>query len=182
MQSNDKFTKAISGHLTEDIPIILSAAILMAALSQVTVPLLPVPVTGQTLGVLLIGIMLGRRRAVAAMLTYLGMGMIGLPVFAGATTGLAVFVGPTGGYLLGFVPAVWVMGFLGEKGCYRKMYTALAALITGHAVIFALGLLWLVHFTGWSHVFAAGLIPFLPGAAVKTLITLTLLPLIRTQG
>src|SRR6056297_3388643 len=103
MQSNDKFTKAISGHLTEDIPIILSAAILMAALSQVTVPLLPVPVTGQTLGVLLIGIMLGRRRAVAAMLTYLGMGMIGLPVFAGATTGLAVFVGPTGGYLLGFV-------------------------------------------------------------------------------
>jgi biotin transport system substrate-specific component len=152
---------------------------MLAALSRVTIPLQPVPVTGQTLGVLLTGMMLGRKRALAAVITYIGMGLIGFPVFANGAFGLAILIGPTGGYLLGFVPAAFILGWLGDKGWYDKAITAISALLIGHAIIFASGLFWLSHFTGWSNVLTAGFLPFLPGAVAKTLIAFALIPALK---
>lgn len=174
-----QFRSISSASLLRESAIIMSVVCMMTLLSRVSVPLQPVPVTGQTLGVLLAGMMLGRKRAVAAMVTYLLLGLAGAPVFAGGSLGLAALTGPTAGYLLGFIPAACLMGYLGEKGAYKKAYTALLALCAGHALIFAFGLLWLANFTGWNHVLAAGLIPFLPGAAIKTGLALALQPVLK---
>jgi biotin transport system substrate-specific component len=165
--------------LLKEVIYVMSAVLMLAALSRVTIPLQPVPVTGQTLGILLTGMMLGRKRALAATLTYLAMGIVGFPVFANGAFGLATLIGPTGGYLLGFVPAAFVMGWLGDKGWYNKALSAISALLIGHAIIFASGLLWLSHFTGWSNVLAAGFIPFLPGAVAKTLIAFVAIPVLN---
>ena len=174
-----KTNRLSSQVLVKEITYVLSAVLMMAALSRITIPLLPVPVTGQTLGVLLTGIMLGRKRAVAAMITYIGMGLIGFPVFAGGAFGMATLIGPTGGYLLGFIPAAFVMGYLGDKGWYNSVITAISALLIGHAIVFAFGLLWLTNFAGWSNILAVGLLPFLPGAAIKTLIAFALIPIMK---
>ncbi|MCK4529996.1 MAG: biotin transporter BioY [Candidatus Marinimicrobia bacterium] len=179
MNLKTKIAKISTESLIKEITYILSAVLMMAALSRITIPLLPVPVTGQTLGVLLTGIMLGRKRAVTAMITYIAMGVIGFPVFANGAFGMATLIGPTGGYLLGFIPAAYIMGFLGEKGWYKHVATALLSLIIGHTIVFAFGLLWLANFAGWSNVLAIGLIPFLPGAAIKTLIAYALIPMMR---
>ena len=170
-----------ANHLVKEAAFIMSAVFVIAALSRVTIPLQPVPVTGQTLGVLLAGMMLGRKRALTAIVAYLTLGLIGFPVFANGAFGLATLIGPTGGYLLGFIPAAFVMGWLGDKGWYNKALTAVSALLIGHMIIFAMGLLWLAHFTGWSSVLAAGLIPFLPGALAKTLIAFAMIPVVRQK-
>jgi biotin transport system substrate-specific component len=179
MKQNIKIAKLSSESLIKEIIYILSAILMMAALSRITIPLQPVPVTGQTLGVLLTGIILGRKRAVAAMITYLVMGIIGFPVFANGAFGLATLIGPTGGYLLGFIPAAYVMGYLGDKGWYKGIVTALLSLIIGHAIVFTTGLLWLTNFASWSNILAIGLVPFLPGAAIKTLVAFILIPVMR---
>jgi len=179
MNTKIKVSNLSSNALIKEITYVLSAVLMMAALSRITIPLLPVPVTGQTLGVLLTGIMLGRKRAVATMITYIAMGIIGFPVFANGAFGLATLIGPTGGYLLGFIPAAYVMGFLGEKGWYKHVLTAISALVIGHAIVFATGLLWLSNFAGWSNVLAIGLVPFLPGAVIKTLVAFALIPILR---
>ncbi|MFO7841944.1 MAG: biotin transporter BioY [Fidelibacterota bacterium] len=167
------------GSFAIELGIILSAACMMAALSRITIPLQPVPVTGQTLGVLLTGMMLGRKRALAAMLTYIAMGVIGLPVFANGAFGAATLIGPTGGYLLGFMPAAYIMAYLGEKGWYKHAATAISALIIGHTIIFGFGLLWLGILMNGSNVLATGFIPFIPGAVAKTLIAFALIPVIK---
>ena len=179
MNTKIKVSNLSSNALIKEITYILSAILMMAALSRITIPLLPVPVTGQTLGVLLTGIMLGRKRALAAMITYIAIGLIGFPVFANGAFGLATLIGPTGGYLLGFIPAAYVMGYFADKGWYKHIVTALLSLIIGHAIVFAIGLLWLSIFAGWSNVMAVGFVPFLPGAAIKTLVALALIPILR---
>lgn len=179
MNLKTKIAKISTESLIKEITYILSAILMMAALSRITIPIQPVPVTGQTLGVLLTGIMLGRKRAVVAMITYIAMGIIGFPVFANGAFGMATLIGPTGGYLLGFIPAAYVMGYLGEKGWYKHILTALLSLIIGHMIVFSTGLLWLANFTSWSNVLAVGFIPFLPGAVAKTLIAFVLIPILR---
>lgn len=124
-------------------------------------PLAPVPVTAQTLAVLLVGALLGPTRGTLSILTYLLAGIAHLPVFAGGCGPLYLF-GPTGGYLLGFLPAVYVTGAL-----VRRRRIALA-LLAGDAVIFAVGLAWLATYIPNARaLLAAGLLPFLPGEAVK---------------
>lgn len=179
MNTENRVSLLSTKPIIKEITTILSAVLVLAALSRVSIPLQPIPVTGQTLGVLIIGIMLGRKRALTAILTYLAMGIVGFPVFANGAFSLATLIGPTGGYLLGFIPAAFVIGFLGDKGWYNKMYTAIAALVLGHAIIFALGLLWLANFTGWNAVLATGFIPFVPGAVIKTLVACALIPIIK---
>lgn len=179
MNTRTKILNVSSQHLIKEITYILSAVLMIAALSRITIPLQPVPVTGQTLGVLLAGIMLGRKRAVAAMVTYIGMGLIGFPVFAHGAFGLATLIGPTGGYLLGFIPAAYIMGWLGDKGWYKKPLTAIIAILLGTAMILGFGIIWLANFTGWDLVIKAGLIPFLPGALFKGLIVLGAIPILR---
>jgi len=152
-----------------DIALVLGASLFVALMAQASVnlPFSPVPITGQTFAVLLVGAALGSKRGAAAILTYLLEGAAGLPVFHGGTAGPAVLVGPTGGYLMGFVAAAWAVGLLAERGLDRKVPTALLIFLAGDALIFVCGLAVLAFFVGLPHVLVAGLWPFLPGDAIK---------------
>lgn len=130
-------------------------------------PLSPVPVTAQTLAVLLTGALLGPVRGAGAVLLYLLEGLMGLPVFAGGQGGIASLIGPTGGYLLGFVAAAYVTGRLIERGWDRNLGTTFAALALGNAVIYVFGLLGLMIFVGSESVLTLGLWPFIPGDLFK---------------
>lgn len=147
-------------------------ASLMAALTALGatlhIPLGPVPMVLTNLFVLLSGLLLGSRWGLAAMLVYLLMGAIGLPVFHGGKGGLAHILGPTGGYLLGFAAAAWVTGFVSERS-RQSLAAQTAAVVLGSLAIYALGVPWLKTVTGmsWSKVLLAGMLPFLFGDALK---------------
>lgn len=161
-----------------DTALVIVGSGLAALLAQVAVPLpwTPVPLTGQTFAVVLLGALLGARRAVACIGLYLLEGALGLPVFALGTGGIARLLGPTGGYLWGFLPAAWLVGWLAEQGWDRCFVTTAAAMLAGNALIYALGLPWLALFVGWDTVLAAGLLPFIPGDLLKLCLASFLLP------
>ena len=161
-----------------DVTLVVGGGLLIAAAAQVklVLPFTPVPVTGQTFAVLLIGALLGARRGAAAAMTYLALGVMGLPVFAAAPPGPAALFSPTAGYLAGFVGAAWVTGSLSEQGWDRRPWTAALAMFIGSLVIFACGLLWLGRYTGWSNVLQTGLLPFIPGDLLKIALATALLP------
>jgi biotin transport system substrate-specific component len=164
--------------LARDLVLIGGAVWVTALAAQVTVflPFTPVPITGQTLAVLLCAAALGSRRGAIAQLAYLGAGSAGIPVFAAWGRGLPI--GPTGGYLLGFVAAAYVVGLLVERGWDRRMRTACLAMLAGNAVIYAFGLPWLALFVGGplGKVLALGLWPFILGDLVKIALASALLP------
>lgn len=143
-------------------------AALIAVGAFVIIPVGPVPVSLQTFFILLTGLLLSPRWAVAAVGLYLFAGIIGLPVFAGGTSGIGRIAGPTGGYLLSWLPAAGVVSWLHHLGSDRLLKTVLA-LIIGTAVIYTLGVPWLKMVTGmpWSKALAAGMLPFLIGDAIK---------------
>lgn len=145
------------------------ANLLLVACSQVRIPLpfTPVPITGQTFGVLLLGALLGSRYGTAVVAAYVLEGIIGLPVFAGWKGGVAALFGPTGGYIIGFVFAAFVVGRLVELGWAKRFDLTLTALLIGNAVIYAFGLPWLAFFVGWDKTLQLGLLPFLPGDLLK---------------
>lgn len=164
--------------LLYDATLVIAGSLLVALLAQFAVPLpfSPVPVTGQTLAVLMVGMLLGSRRGSLALLTYLAEGAMGLPVLAGGAAGLARLTGPTGGYLIGFVAAASLVGWLAERGWDRRPGTTLLAMLLGNAVIYVCGLPWLAHFVGVERVLSLGLLPFLPGDLGKALLAMALLP------
>ncbi len=164
--------------LLYDAALVLAGSLLVALFAQIAIPLpfSPVPVTGQTFAVLLTGVLLGSRRGSLALLTYLAEGAMGLPVLAGGAAGLARLTGPTGGYLVGFVAAAWLVGRLAERGWDRRMESTLLAMLLGNAVIYAFGLPWLARFVGADRVFDLGLLPFLPGDLGKVLLAAASLP------
>ena len=164
--------------LVRDITLVAAGSLLIAAAAQLKVflPFTPVPVTGQTFAVLLIGALYGARRGAATAMTYLALGFMGLPVFSAAPPGPAALVSPTAGYLAGFVAAAFVTGALSERGWDRKPWTAALAMAIGSTVIFACGLLWLGRFSGWSNVLQTGLLPFIPGDLVKIALATLVLP------
>jgi biotin transport system substrate-specific component len=153
----------------------LGAAVIAVA-ARVEIPLQPVPITGQTFGVLLVGALLGSRRGLAAAASYVAAGAAGLPVFAGGASGLGRLFGPTGGYLFGFVAAAWLVGRLSERGWDRRIARAAAAMLLGTAVIYLFGLPWLAGFVGWEQVIALGLAPFVPGDLLKVVLAAAALP------
>ena len=157
------------------------ANLLLIACSQVRIPLpfTPVPITGQTLGVLLLGALLGSRYGTAVVSAYVLEGVVGLPVFAGWKGGITALLGPTGGYILGFIPAAFLVGYLLERGFCRNWLTILAALIAGNATIYAFGLPWLAFFVGWDKVLLMGLLPFVLGDLVKLLVAASLVRSLR---
>lgn len=161
-----------------DIASIFCGSLFVALAAQVAIPLpfSPVPITGQTLAVLLIGALLGSRRGASCVLAYLAEGSLGLPVFAGGAAGLARLFGPTGGYLLGFVVAAYVTGLLAERGWDRRAGTALLAMLLGNGVIYAFGLPWLAVFVGMGRALPLGLYPFVAGDLVKLALAALLLP------
>jgi biotin transport system substrate-specific component len=156
--------------------LVAAGAVLISLLAQLKVPLWPVPVTGQTFGVLLIGAALGSRLGAVTVLTYIAWGALGLPVFAGAASGPAALFGPTGGYLVGFVISAYVVGRLGERGWDRHTLTTGAAMLIGTALLFVPGLVWLSRFVGWDRVLDLGLYPFVIGAFIKITLAALALP------
>jgi biotin transport system substrate-specific component len=140
----------------------------LAAQIAIPVPWSPVPITGQTFAVLLSGAVLGARRAFLAQALYLVEGACGLPVFAGGTAGIVKLVGPTGGYLAAFPVAAFITGALAERGWDRRFGTMLAAMLLGSVTIFALGLAVLSRYVPANGLFAAGLLPFVPGDLIKS--------------
>jgi biotin transport system substrate-specific component len=154
-----------------------SALIALSARVAIPIPFSPVPVTGQTFAVLLVGALLGRWRGGAAALAYLGEGAAGLPVFAGGAAGPHVLVGPTGGYLVGFVAGAWICGALAERGWDRRVGWTVLAMILGNVAILVPGLAWIARFVGADRALALGLWPFIPGDCVKIALAAALLPI-----
>lgn len=162
---------------------IVGGTLFIAALAQIAIPVpgSPVPVTGQTLAVYLIGTTYGARLGFATFGTYLLAGIAGAPVFApAATQGLARLTGATGGYLIGMLVATLILGALADRKADQKFQTSFPALILGSVIVFAFGLIWLnvsLNLT-WAQTIGAGLTPFIFGEVIKIAITATSLPLI----
>ena len=135
-----------------------------------------VPVTGQTLVVLLIGMTYGPRLGGITVAAYLFEGALGLPVFAGGAAGVAVLMGPTAGYLFGFLLAAIAMGYLAERGVGRTVASTIAAMVIGNCVIYLCGALWLANFIGFGQAIEAGVLPFLYGDALKLVVAAGLMP------
>ncbi|GAA5528458.1 biotin transporter BioY [Herpetosiphon gulosus] len=167
--------------LGRDLALIIGFSLFVALTAQIAIPLpwTPVPITGQTLGVLLTGAILGPRRGALAILLYLVEGLAGMPVFAGMTSGLAKLLGPTGGYLLSWPLAAVLVGWLAQRGWDRRIPTALAMFCFGNILIYAIGASWLNIYKdtfGQISVMWAGVYPFLPGDALKIVIAALVLP------
>jgi biotin transport system substrate-specific component len=162
-----------------DVILILLGALFVAALAQIEIPLpfTPVPITGQTFGVLLVGAALGSKRGAASLVSYLGLGILGLPFFAGGAHGLDILIGATGGYLIGFILASYVIGLLAERGLERSVRTSLIPFLVGTLIIYACGVVWLAVFLGsFGQALVAGFLPFLIGDAIKLVAASLVLP------
>jgi biotin transport system substrate-specific component len=146
----------------------------IAVSAQIAVPGFPVPMTMQSLAVLAVGIALGTRLGVAAVLLYLAEGASGLPVFANWSGTLAHLTGPTGGYLVSFVPAAWLAGRLVQAGWSKGIVRPFLAYTLGHALILASGGAYLSLFIGAPRALAVGVAPFIAGSLVKSLLGATL--------
>ena len=168
--------------LLTDLALIALGSAVMAGLAQLSFPLpfTPVPITGQTLGVLLVGSALGAWRGGAAMLAYLAEGAAGLPVFAGGQGGVhwITSAAPSGGFLWGFVLAAVVIGGLAQLGWDRGLGSAIGAMLVGEVIIFSFGIPWLGNAVGYSaeQALAAGLYPFVLGEVLKIMLAAGLLP------
>jgi biotin transport system substrate-specific component len=147
--------------------IVIAGAALMTLAAKLQIPFWPVPMTLHTLAVMAFAVAFGPRLAVSIFLTYLAAGAAGLPVFSGSPergVGLAYMVGPTGGYLAGYLVASWLVGVLAAgKGALGR----LGAMLIGMVPVYGLGVAWLAVFIPVSHLLAAGVLPFLLGDLVK---------------
>jgi biotin transport system substrate-specific component len=165
------FTKAL---------LVTGGALCLALLAQVAIPVpgSPVPVTGQTLGVLLLATAYGANMGAATFALYLLIGIAGAPVFANQGHGLERLVGPTGGYLIGMLLASWVLGSLAGRKWDQRLISALITMFIGNLIIFTFGLIWLKSYTGkdWTWTINAGLTPFIFGEILKIAIAGTALP------
>jgi biotin transport system substrate-specific component len=172
--------RIFSKSLTTDILLVTGGAALTAAAAQVTIPMFPVPMTGQTFAVLLVAATLGLSRSALSMILYVLVGSLGAPIFAAGTSG---FFGFTMGYLIGFVAAAVVVGYLAEKGWDRTPLKVAASFALGSLVIYAFGVSWLsiaMGLEGYANdlvtSLAAGMLPFLIGDALKAALAAALLP------
>jgi biotin transport system substrate-specific component len=164
-----------------DAALIVGGSIVIAVCAQMAIGY-PVPKTGQTFAVLMVAALLGSRRGALCILTYLAEGLLGLPVFAQGKAGLAAFLGPTGGYLVGFIFAACIVGALSERTWDRRVLTTVAAMVLGSLAIYACGLAWLLCLVRFlakplgGGLLAVGLYPFLIGDLLKIALAAILLP------
>jgi biotin transport system substrate-specific component len=164
--------------MTHNIRATVAAAGFTALISigaYISIPVGPVPIVLQNFFVLLSALLLGSRTALSSVFVYLFLGALGLPVFAGGTGGIAHFFGPTGGYLLSYLPAVVLTGLIASPGnatLGSNSGRQIAALLTGTACIYLIGVPWLKFSTGmgWTPALTAGLIPFIPGDILKVVV------------
>lgn len=163
----------------------LAGTLFVALLAQIRIGLpWDVPITGQTLGVLLVGSVLGSRLGLVSLLLYVALGSIGLPFYAGGQSGMSHLFGPTAGYLFSYPIVAALMGWLAERGWDRKVTTTVLGMGLGNLIIYGLGVLWLAQFPilgqsaprGLEVAFATGALPFLIGDAIKIAIAAGVLP------
>ena len=161
-----------------DLLLVAGGSLVVAGMAQVRIPLpfTPVPITGQTFAVLLVGASLGSRRGAASLALYLLLGVLGLPFFAGGGSGLSALLGPTGGYLVGFVVAAFLVGALAARGLDRSVPGALLAFLAGEMVIYLFGIGWLSVYLGLNQAITAGFLPFLVVDAIKLVAAGLVLP------
>jgi biotin transport system substrate-specific component len=164
-----------------NVALILSGAVFTAYAAQLVIPMWPVPITAQTLAVLLVGSVLGATRGAISLIVYFSMGAMGLPVFSAATS---LSFGPTFGYLVGFIAAAALIGYLSERGWHKSVTGVLGSFAIANSVIYVFGLPWLAFALGalgaandLASVAAAGLAPFIIGDVIKMTIAAALLPL-----
>ncbi|MBI4216796.1 MAG: biotin transporter BioY [Chloroflexi bacterium] len=162
--------------LWRDAVLILGFTGFIALCARVAIYIGPVPITGQTLGVLLTGAVLGSRRGSLTLLVYLAEGAMGLPVFAAGNSGLPYMLSYSGGYLVGFVAAAWAVGFLAERGWDRSLWGTAAAMALGNVVLYVPGLLWLLRFFPPERLLVGFVLPYLPGDAAKLIVAALVLP------
>lgn len=166
-----------------DIALVIAGTALVAVLAQVAIPLWPVPVTGQTLAVLLVGAGLGAGRGAASLSLYAVLGAIGLPIYSDASSGWSVLLGPTGGYIIGFIASAAIVGWAAERAWDRGWYKPIITFVGGSLVVFAFGLPWLAVSLGQlglpndlQSVLVAGFLPFIIGGLIKAATAAALLP------
>jgi biotin transport system substrate-specific component len=168
-----------------DLALIVAGSLLIGLSAQIAVPLpfSPIPVTGQTFTVLMIGALFGSRRSGLSVLLYVIEGAAGLPVFALGKGGIGVLLGPTGGYLVGFVVAAYVVGLFAEKGWDRRIGTTILAMFVGSALMYIVALTWLFSLRyvfrapiGAGSILAIGLYPFIIGDILKIALAAMILP------
>ena len=162
--------------------LVVSGVLGLAALAQIAIPVpgSPVPVTGQTLGVLILGTAYGSTLGVTTFAIYILAGVAGAPVFANSGNGLDRIVGATGGYLIGMLVATFVLSQLARFRLDQNFLTALPSMLIGTITTFAFGLVWLHQYTGqsWDWTIKAGLTPFIVGEVLKIAIAGTSLPVV----
>ncbi len=166
------------GPASDTSSLIVAGALVIFLTAQIYIAREPVPLTGQTFGVLVVGGALGFRRGFAAVALYVLLGVVGLPFFAEGKGGIDIIWGATGGYLIGFVVAGAVVGRLAELGWDRRLGGSLAAMLIGSVIIYAIGLPWLKLSVGysWSEAIADGLTPFIVWDTAKLLVAGALFP------
>jgi biotin transport system substrate-specific component len=166
--------------LLTDALLVLAGTAFVALAAQVSIPLgfTPVPLTGQTFAVVLVGAALGSVRGAASLMLYLVVGIAGVPVYAQHKHGWTVFSGATGGYIVGFVAAALLTGWLAERHWDRRFSTSLGAMLTGNVVIYAIALPWLHHYlhASWATTLEDGLYPFVAGDMIKVYLAAAALP------
>ncbi len=166
--------------LLRNLMLAFSGSLLLWVSAKISIPFWPVPLTMQTLVVLMIGMAFGARLGAATVALYLLEGAAGLPVFSGTPEkgiGLAYMMSTTGGYLFGFVVAAGAVGFLAERGWDRNLSTTALAMLIGTVLIYIPGVLWLGMVLGWDKpILSWGLTPFLAGDALKLVIAAVLMP------
>ncbi|GAB3034784.1 biotin transporter BioY [Parafrigoribacterium mesophilum] len=161
-----------------DLALILSGTALTALSAQLIIPMYPVPFTMQTFVVLIVGSTLGTARGTLSMLLYAVLGLVGLPIFGGATSGPAVLFGASGGYIIGFVFAAALTGWLAQSNWDKKFLGAAVSFVAGGVVIFAFGLMGLslsLHL-GLQETLAGGLYPFAVTEVLKAALATALIP------
>ena len=176
----DRLVRGATATRAADVALVVAGAALLALATQVRIPLgfTPVPLTGQTFAVLLLGAALGLRRGAGAVALYLVVGAAGLPVFTQGGSGVTHFVGATGGYLVGFLAAVALLGWLAERQVDRRVLPALGAMLAASAIIYGFGVAWLIVGLGMPPVRALqlGVAPFLLVDGLKAVAAGLLLP------
>lgn len=148
---------------------------ILAVSARIQVPFYPVPVTMQTLAVMVIAMAYGSKLGTATLFSYMLAGFLGAPVFAGGA-GFAYMAGPTGGYLAGFLLAGMVLGALADRGWTRNWQTTAAAMLVGTSIIYLLGVTWLSQLIGFDKAITFGLVPFIYGDILKLVIAAVSVP------
>lgn len=161
-------------HRAQHITAVIAFSALLALSAKIEVPFWPVPMTLETLAVLGLAGVFGARLAGAAVLLWLAEGATGLPVFAGSTAGPSYFLGPTAGYLLGFLFAAVVVGAAVDRGRPMMPAALMLTMLVGLGTIYAAGATWLAHLIGWTNAVHVGIIPFIPADLTKVALAVTI--------